>query len=561
MKLNMKRGLVFLLILTLMSSIMPFAFAEEPQNWKVKSKPQNLYNGSAYNHVNSVTHNGYIYYFGGKTITTSTDYNKTEMYDFSTNQWHEKANMPISRLDFDTVSLNNKAYLVGGYPNGDVLLAYDFASDSWETKASLPFKSSANSKAIVMDGKIYTSNESLFAVYDPQKDTWESKASLPTPIYNYDKIEVVNGRLYAIIGRTNKNIVVLEYDPLSDVWTSKASARTYREKFNTAAINGIIYVIGGMDGPDHINRNVMEAYDPISNKWSTLASMKEKKFDVNTIVANNEIYVIGGKTGVSSASFEYLNTVEKYNINENKWDSLPSLKYTRSTDVQVHYVSNSLFVFKGYSDFPEIYTLHNNEFIPTLTVTASPNKVKVGNRFSTTVAIHNVSNIYAEDIKIDYDAERFEYLGASAKDGLKIYKEDTSTPGSVRFIVAHLGKDSGATGDKDLIELTFRAKSVGIGKVDITKGRIADNDVLEMDVAEENCGEDTIEVEANKDVNRTGEYTLLDLGIDAYYYGLQADQTDTTRFDTDVIPDGVIDDKDLTAITQSILDNSNYPFN
>ncbi|WP_101698542.1 hypothetical protein [Clostridium minihomine] len=117
------------------------------------------------------------------------------------------------------------------------------------------------------------------------------------------------------------------------------------------------------------------------------------------------------------------------------------------------------------------------------------------------------------------------------------------------------------TGDKDLIELTFKAKAVGIGKVDIIKGRIADNDVLEMDVAKENCGEDTIEVEGNKDVNRTGEYTLLDLGIDAYYYGMEAIHTDTTRFDTDVIPDGIIDDKDLAAITQAILDNSNYLFN
>ncbi len=194
---------------------------------------------------------------------------------------------------------------------------------------------------------------------------------------------------------------------------------------------------------------------------------------------------------------------------------------------------------------------------PTLTNTASAAKVKISDEFTTDIAIHNVTNICAEDIKVSYDANLFEYVGATAQAGLKIYKEDTSVPGTIRFIVACQGKDNVATGDKNLIQLKFKAKARGIGKVDIVKGRIADNATLEMDVADENCGEATIEV-GGKDVNRTDSFTLLDLGIDAYYFGFNAADTDTSKYDADIVANGVIDDNDLSSITQGILGNKEY---
>ena len=563
MKLNIKRSLVFLLILTLMSSVMPFAFAEESRpNWVKKAAPKNFYDMSASgNHTISVTYNNKIFVFGGKKDRTSeSEFIKTEMYDFSTNQWYEKSDLPIERSQFDAVLLNHKAYLVGGNKNGHALLAYDFASDTWETKSPVSESPETSEKTTVevIDGKIYLiqgSNGTL-NVYDPQTDTWERKASMSMSKNDY-QTEVVNGKLYVIGGEGLQTLE--EYNPSSNTWITKKAMPAKRDYFSTGVVDGKIFVIGGRNGVNTLK--TMSEYDPVSNEWTNRTSMTDGRFNFQVIAINQDIYVLGGSQYVNSTSNQPVRTVEKYNIDTNKWESLPSLSYSRSRSSQPHFVVNSLFIFSGSSDFPEMYSIPNVGVIPTFSVTADPNKVKVGNQFTTTVAIHNVSNIYAEDIKIDYDTELFEYVGASAKDGLKIYKEDTSIPGSVRFIVAHLGQGNEATGDKDLIELTFKAKSIGIGKVDIVKGRIADNDTLEMDVAEENCGEDTIEVEANRDVNRTGEYTLLDLGIDAYYYGMEAAQTDNTRFDTDVIPDGIIDDKDLVAITQSILSNSNYALN
>lgn len=553
MKLNMKRGLVFLLILTLMSSVMPFAFADESHSWVLKSNPTYEYRSDNYaNFKYSAVYRGHLYLFGGST-SSNKDFYRTEMYDPSSNQWYEKASMPdLKETGFKFATIDDKCYII----LSQKIFSYSFETDKWEDESELPDRKGTPNDCVEINGKLYIirNNGTMFE-YNPQTKTVLAKANMPTVRSDYE-MQNINGKLYVLGGISKDTTNTVEmYDPETNIWTTKSPMLVSRRSFQTEVVNNKIYAIGGR-GVDSAAINSVEMYDPLSDTWNSQSSMVDKRYYFRTLSTHDKIYALGGYIGNTS-----LATVEEYDVTKNEWKSLSPMNTSRVMQIQLQTIANSLFVIGGSGSNFMMESYKIGSVSPTLTVTASPNKVKVGNRFTTTVAIHNVSNIYAEDIKIDYDAERFEYLGASAKDGLKIYKEDTSTPGSVRFIVAHLGKDSGATGDKDLIELTFKAKSVGIGKVDITKGRIADNDVLEMVVAEENCGEDTIEVETNKDVNRTGEYTLLDLGIDAYYYGMQADQTDTTRFDTDVIPDGVIDDKDLTAITQSILDNSNYPFN
>ncbi len=110
------------------------------------------------------------------------------------------------------------------------------------------------------------------------------------------------------------------------------------------------------------------------------------------------------------------------------------------------------------------------------------------------------------------------------------------------------------------MKLTFKAKATGEAKIDITNGRIADNSTLEEDVKEEYCGEKIVQiVPFTSDINRSGEFTLLDLAIDAWYYGDAVADTDTTKYDADIVKNGTIDDDDLSEIVKQILGNINYP--
>ncbi len=201
-----------------------------------------------------------------------------------------------------------------------------------------------------------------------------------------------------------------------------------------------------------------------------------------------------------------------------------------------------------------VNVITNNE---SVTVESEKDKLALNSEFTTDIVLHNVKNIYAEDFTVAYDKDLFEYVGYEDVEGLKVFKEIKDTDnGKLRFIVASLGEENGINEDKAVVKLKFKTKASGKGKIDVLKTRISDNEALEKDILEENCGEKEFEIFA--DVNRTGDFTLIDLGIDAYYYGKNVDDTDKTKYDADVISNGIIDDADLTEIAEQMIKNDKY---
>ncbi|WP_246061828.1 cohesin domain-containing protein [Paenibacillus oralis] len=196
---------------------------------------------------------------------------------------------------------------------------------------------------------------------------------------------------------------------------------------------------------------------------------------------------------------------------------------------------------------------------PTLYVTIDDEKVVVGQEFVANISLKNVENIYAEDFTINYDTGLFEFVGYEEVTGYKVYNDPVDKNGSIRFIIASQGKDYGINEDTVIVKLKFRAIATGTGDVDALKGRIADIE-REFDLDEENCLLDTVTVEEAPlvDVNKSGEYTLVDLAIDGYYYGKAAADTDTVLHNADQIIDGYVNDGDLVYIVSQMLANPNY---
>lgn len=537
--------------------------------------------------------------------------------DASADKWIPKAPMSDAKYYFQTAVVNNKIYAMGGHADDKKVVSsveeYDPASDKWSKKSAMlcgryDFQvETVNGKIYAMggtstDGKATSSMEE----YDPATDKWVSKKSMSTERILF-RTEVVNGKIYAIGGQSSSVLCTVEmYDPATDTWTAKAPIHHGKTSFQTEVIDGKIYAIGGH------NTNSVEEYDPASDTWTEKASMIKPRECFQTVVINGKIYAIGGDNyDYDHSAWDYYSQVEEYDPSLNNWTAKKSMSTPRCY-FQAKIYGDKILVFGGCNhtdnclSSAEMYDSANDTWMaaaslsdarvysqaetvdgkiyavggsgsggllnsveeyyetqsPTLTVTPSADKVKIGSEFTTTVAIHKGTNICAEDIKLTYDTNLFEYAGSEAKTGLKIMKEDsTTTPGAIRFILSCLGKDNAATGDKDLLTLKFKAKKPGQGKVSITKGRIADNATLEMDVAAADCGEATITVESNKDVNRSGDVTLIDLGIDGWYYGSDAKDTDSTKYDADVMPNGKIDNDDLSEITEGILSNSKYPNN
>ncbi|MEK3863572.1 cohesin domain-containing protein [Paenibacillus sp. FSL H7-0716] len=193
---------------------------------------------------------------------------------------------------------------------------------------------------------------------------------------------------------------------------------------------------------------------------------------------------------------------------------------------------------------------------PTLDVTIEKEKVGVGQEFTAGITLKNVKDIYAEDFEIKYDNQHLQYLGFEEVAGYKVYNTPTDLNGTLRFIVASKGEDYGINKDTVILKLKFKAKAIGTAVVDSTKARIADTE-QEYDLEKENCLEDSIIIEAT-DVNKSGEFTLVDLAIDARYFKYLAADVDPVKYNAQQAGDEYVNDDDLLYIVDQILSNPNY---
>lgn len=188
-------------------------------------------------------------------------------------------------------------------------------------------------------------------------------------------------------------------------------------------------------------------------------------------------------------------------------------------------------------------------------------KIRVNDTVKAKVVIDNISEIAAEDIRITYDATKLKFEGYEEASGIKLVK-NLDKEGELRVIVASLGKDQIVNAKKVLLNLKFRGISVGEAKVDVIKARVSDGLEMEKDLTDEECGEATIIIEAPifLDVNKSGEFTLLDLAIDARHFAKDPKLAELLKYNTDVVVNNNIDDADLLEIGQQMLSNVNYKF-
>ncbi len=195
----------------------------------------------------------------------------------------------------------------------------------------------------------------------------------------------------------------------------------------------------------------------------------------------------------------------------------------------------------------------------SLDVIIAPETIKVGETFTADIALKNVQDIYAEDFSLSYDPTLVQYVGYEVVSGYKVYNETKDTPGALRFIIASQGKSFVINSDTTIVRLKFKAIAAGSAKIDALKARVADT-TKEYDLETANVLEDTILIEKPRflDVDRSGQYTLLDLSLDAFYFGMKTEDTNTELHDADQTGNGQIGDADLSYIVDQILLNQEY---
>jgi N-acetylneuraminic acid mutarotase len=277
--------------------------------------------------------NGIIYAIGGWRGGTALQ--TVEAYNPNTNTlvaWTARAPLPTGRLlPNGAAVINGKIYVTGGLNEGQAtstLFVYHVAGNAWFAKAPMPINSYGGAAAAI-DGKLYVlatppgqggrfTNPTRLFRYDPATNTWSERA--PAPHHHHQGVaRAINGKLYVAGGMTMDDSEVSGvqqpqawaeldvYDPVTNTWASRVSMPTARWGAVGSVMDGKLYVAGGWTGVTPVP--TLEVYDPVANTWAARADMPTARGGAGAGVVNGVPYVLGGRTNYESGA---LRTNEAY---------------------------------------------------------------------------------------------------------------------------------------------------------------------------------------------------------------------------------------------------------
>jgi N-acetylneuraminic acid mutarotase len=167
------------------------------------------------------------------------------------------------------------------------------------------------------------------------ENSWATKASMHISRTGAGAA-AVNGIVYVMGGSQRYNVTDTEfsyrainateaYNPTTDAWSQKASMPTSRDGFGVAVYQNKIYCIGGrsFSGTSGTATNVNEVYDTKTDSWQTKTPMPTARYSIEANVVDGKFYLIGGYE--SSSILHASDKVEVYNPVTDTWTTDSSM--------------------------------------------------------------------------------------------------------------------------------------------------------------------------------------------------------------------------------------------
>jgi N-acetylneuraminic acid mutarotase len=241
--------------------------------------------------------------FGGEKQRTPFDNgkasNEVRSYDPIAKTWGlATSRMPEARNHVTVVSMNDKTYLFGGYPQTCC------NSYPW------PFGTTNNWE------------------YTPATDTWKTLKDIPRE-YGAGGGVAYQGKIYIMGGTTNgqfNSVGTLHvYDPVTDAWTEKKAMKFPREHCRAVVVENKIYVVGGHTKPEgannsqRANRAEVEAYDPATDTWNTITNLPEARGGIGIGYIAGKMVVVGGELAVNGTGAKPVTRVDIFDPETKEW--------------------------------------------------------------------------------------------------------------------------------------------------------------------------------------------------------------------------------------------------
>jgi len=164
---------------------------------------------------------------------------------------------------------------------------------------------------------------------------WSALSSISTPhgaMHSYSVCEFDNN-IYITGGHSNEGSTVDEVSVyLSNInqWNSLSRMLHARERHGSAALDGCLYVAGGLLASQKNKRKpgvleLVERYRPSYNRWETVKPLLKRCYSPGVIAYKEMLYVIGGVSIEESGTTvkTVLNCVQRYDPLEDCWEIRP----------------------------------------------------------------------------------------------------------------------------------------------------------------------------------------------------------------------------------------------
>ncbi|MSO65423.1 MAG: kelch-like protein [Alphaproteobacteria bacterium] len=213
--------------------------------------------------------------------------------------------------------------------------AADLAEGAWGKRAEL-IEANSEFALAEWEGSIYVvggypaSRRSVATVqiYDVRRDAWRLGPPLPQP-NNHGMAAAVNGVIYLIGGQTDADQAYVDtvyaFDPQAGRWVEKARMPTKRSAGVALVHAGKIYVAGGRPrrGQD------FAVYDPAHDAWETLPDLPSPRNHIAGAAIDGRLLVVGGRLGGGFQS-ELTAVAETYDPVARRWTAASPMLRPRS---------------------------------------------------------------------------------------------------------------------------------------------------------------------------------------------------------------------------------------
>lgn len=286
----------------------------------------------------------------------------------------ELPSMPTERAKFQSVSIGNKIYAIGGINSTGIVTTideFDYHAGTWRTITNIPY--AIRGFAVAADGnKIYISGGfangnflSSAYTYDISADKWTEIACMHEPRENHSMV-YMDGLIYAIGGHNiSGTLDDMEYYNFADNTWRKASLRmnNARMDFAAAAKGHKIYIMGGFNDEKGYIKDC-EIYSRQTGTWSELPEFNMSDFvfsQPTAVVYGDDIHVFWYMPKGSPYIRHSI-----YHTTTQKWDSkivntLISLRYAQPAALD-----DGICLMGGYAD-NYIDTVNLGEYVSDVT--------------------------------------------------------------------------------------------------------------------------------------------------------------------------------------------------